>query len=190
MPATKTGRRPRLEADPQLGERIARWVAVGNFLKVAAAMEHVPERSLFDWLKRGERYAEHLEGGGAAEDVEVKYLEFLEVIRHAEAEAEAGAIARIREAMLGRGLRTVRDSEGQPVEVAFERDPDPKWAAWYLERKHNDRWGRATRPDATLTPDDGEDENLDATVDGLTAQLEQAHEKLAAIAANKERAAR
>jgi hypothetical protein len=58
---------------------------------------------------------------GAKPDGKKEYREFRESIKRAEAQAEVVSVARIRQAA----------NEGT-------------WqaAAWYLERKHGDRWGR------------------------------------------------
>ena len=58
---------------------------------------------------------------GAKPDGKKEYREFRESIKRAEAQAEVISVARIRQA----------ENEGT-------------WqaAAWYLERKHGDRWGR------------------------------------------------
>jgi transposase len=60
-----------------------------------------------------------------------KYVEFFNAIKEAEAVAENSYLEKIQKA-----------AEGDP-----EKDIKPVWqaAAWYLERKHPDRWGRRER---------------------------------------------
>lgn len=58
---------------------------------------------------------------GAKDDAKKEYREFRESIKRAEAEAEVRSVALIRQAADGGTWQA---------------------AAWYLERKHGDRWGR------------------------------------------------
>ena len=71
---------------------------------------------------------------GAKEDATKQYREFRESIKRAEAEAEVRSVALIRQAA---------DSGTWQA------------AAWYLERKHGDRWGRNDKIRQEVSGPDG-----------------------------------
>jgi transposase len=85
-------------------------IRAGNDKKVAAAMAGIGESTLYSWIEKAKET-----------DAEPEFLEFLESLTQAEAEAEVAAVARIQQA-------------GQ----------NGRWqaSAWWLERKYGERWGR------------------------------------------------
>lgn len=100
---------------PDRAARIIQAVKAGNFLNVAAKFANIGERTLSRWLSKGR---DHQDTGRTT-----IYSTFLRDVDAAECAAEVFAVAQIRQA-------------------AAEN-----WtaAAWYLERKYPDRWGRKDR---------------------------------------------
>jgi len=91
-------------------ERFLKSIRVGNDKKVAAAVAGISESTLYSWLEKGRQ-----------PDAEPEFLEFLESVTQAEAQAEVNAVGRIRQAA-----------------------DNGRWqaSAWWLERKYGERWGR------------------------------------------------
>jgi hypothetical protein len=116
----------------ELQKRICIYIADGNYAVTACAMAGISESVYYHWLQLGEK-------GGYKN---ARYVEFLESIKRAEAEAEA------------RNLRVIQ------VEVQ-----NRNWcaAAWYLERKHANRWGKQDRLKTELTGKGGEPVQIEGT---------------------------
>lgn len=102
------GRPSKLTEDVK--ERFLKSIRVGNDKKVAAAVAGISESTLYSWLEKGRQ-----------PDAEPEFLEFLESVTQAEAQAEVNAVGRIRQAA-----------------------DNGRWqaSAWWLERKYGERWGR------------------------------------------------
>ncbi len=96
---------------PALQRQICDSVRSGNWLETAAQAAGIDRDTLFSWKRKGRTDVEE----GRTSSI---YAEFVNPIARAEAECEAAGLARIR--------------------GAAERD----WraAAWYLERRHPERW--------------------------------------------------
>jgi hypothetical protein len=92
--------------------QIVKVVRAGNYLEVAAAYAGISKQSLSVWMRRGAREAR--------KGMETPYAEFSRAITEALAAAEIDDVLRIGQAAL------------------------TQWqaAAWRLERKFPDRWGR------------------------------------------------
>jgi hypothetical protein len=103
---------------PERIKKVAALVREGNYARQAAAASGIGESTYYLWLQQG-REAQAKTGTLTAH--EKRAVEFLEAIKSAEAAAEAEALSVIQ----GAG-----------------RDGTWQAAAWYLERKHADRWGR------------------------------------------------
>jgi transposase len=99
-------------------------IRAGNDKKVAAAMAGISESTLYSWIEQGKR-----------EDAEPEFLEFLESLTQAEAEAEVAAVARIQQAA-----------------------QNGRWqaSAWWLERKYGERWGRNDKIRQEISGPNGE----------------------------------
>lgn len=108
---------------PELTEKIVLAIKAGNYAKVAASMAGISEATYYSWLEQAK-----------APDADPEFLEFLESIERAEAEAEATAVIRIRQAA-----------------------DNGTWqaAGWLLERKHGERWGRNDKLRQEITGKDG-----------------------------------
>lgn len=111
---------------PEMIEKITKVIAAGNYANVACQFCGISEVTYYAWINRGIAEAERIEklnaqGVEALPDKkEGIYLKFLKAIRKAETEGEVAAVAHIRNAM------------GNSWQAA----------AWYLERKHHERYGR------------------------------------------------
>lgn len=110
---------------PERIERIANDVSAGNYAQVAARANGISIGSYFAWLKRAEEALAAAGEDGEVAEGEKIYVEFLEAIKQAEAEAERNAVAHIQKAA-----------------------PD-NWPAamTYLERRFSSRWARGERRD-------------------------------------------
>lgn len=101
-----------LKRHQEICDRVRNGVA-GHVAAVASGVSH---QTYYDWVTRGKR-------GDAP------YVDFLEDIKRAEAEAEERAVKIIVKAAL-----------------------DGTWqaSAWFLERKHADRWAKLKEKETTL----------------------------------------
>lgn len=107
---------------PELQDEICEALRAGNYLETAARRCGLAKSTLHLWLHRGRLEIDRLSENPRARmrKREAPYVEFSEAVKKAEADAETMAIAVI---MLA----------GKTQWQAM---------AWYLERKHFDRWGR------------------------------------------------
>lgn len=101
---------------PEAQKKIVNAISEGNYLETAAAIGGITYTTLNNWIKKGKAAS-----SGA-------YVEFLEAVKKAEAEAEALRVSRISRA-------------GQ--EGNWQAD------AWYLERRYPDRWGKRIQQEVT-----------------------------------------
>jgi hypothetical protein len=148
----------------------------------------VTDRTLLNWMRRGEQAAQELEHTG--EPVDHPHQEFVQFFRSfsaARAEVYLDAVATIQLAVRG---TPARNEAGEIV--GWERFPDWRAAAWFLEHGDPAQWGRATRTAldqaAEESPDDEED--IDAVYEHamqLVDQLaEQRKQRLAAEVRRRE----
>jgi hypothetical protein len=100
---------------PELGDQIVKLVAAGNYMETAASAAGISKDTLFAWLKKGAR--------DRRANKDTPLARFSDSVKKADAQAEA------------RDVLT--------IEAASKKN----WqaAAWRLERKHGDRWGRTTQ---------------------------------------------
>lgn len=123
---------------PEVQERIVMAVRAGATREVAAALVPVNVRTLYRWLSNGHKHENGLQS------------QLSQAIEKAEAEFEAEAILRVRQSSIGGEIiarkTTTRKDGAIVVEETYTR---PEWtaAAWLLERKYPDRWGRRERID-------------------------------------------
>ena len=115
---------------PQVQARIVQAIVGGNDITVAAAYAGIGKTTFYEWLERGRKEAARLAASSRAKpkDSETPFAEFADAIQKAQADAETRNVALIAKAA----------QEGT-------------WtaAAWWLERKHPDRWGRKDRHEVT-----------------------------------------
>jgi transposase len=111
---------------PEVQEDICAAIRAGNYIEPSAIRAGVSKSTLYSWLKKGKTEADRVDravavGRRAKVTAKLKpYVDFLDAVKKAEAEAEARDVAIISKAAM------------------------TQWqaAAWRLERKHYDRWGR------------------------------------------------
>jgi len=115
---------------PQVQAKIVQAIVGGNANVVAAAYAGIGESTYYAWLDRGRKEVTRLASSPWARPraTEMPFLEFLEAIEKAQADAEARNVALIAKAA-----------------------QDGTWtaAAWWLERKYPERWGRKDRHEVT-----------------------------------------
>ena len=102
--------------------KIISAIRAGNYIETAAAYAGINKSTLYDWLKRGEREKQRVQKtpGGRIRKKETPFVEFSNAVEKALAEAEVRDVAIIAKAA------------------------EDQWqaAAWRLERKFPDRWGK------------------------------------------------
>ena len=116
----------------ELTNKICDMLRAGNYLETAAAYAGIDKATLHRWMKRGARELERvqaIEGGAEIAEEEQMFVDFCNSIKKALAEGE------------------VRDM----VIISNAAKQDWKAAAWKLERKFPEKWGRKERLDANLT---------------------------------------
>lgn len=103
-------------------DKIVSAIRLGNYIETAAAYAGINKDTLYDWLKRGQREKEKKakDPNYQIPKYERKFVAFSDAVEKALAEAE------------------MRD-----VMIIYEAAKE-QWqaAAWRLERKFPDRWGR------------------------------------------------
>ena len=102
--------------------KIITAIRAGNYIETAAAYAGINKSTLYEWLKRGEREKQRVAKNPRyrIRKSEKPYVEFSNAVEKALAEAEIRDVAIIAKAA------------------------EEQWqaAAWRLERKFPDRWGR------------------------------------------------
>lgn len=103
-------------------EKIVQAIKAGNYIETAAAYAGISKSTLYEWLKRGERENQRVAKNPRyrIKKSEKPYVEFSNAIEKALAEAEIRDVAII----------------GKAAEEQWQA------AAWRLERKFPDKWGR------------------------------------------------
>jgi transposase len=120
--------------DPEIIARIVNALGAGNYLETAAAFAGISKQTLYRWLRRGARSRSGL------------HREFVDAVEKALAQAEVRDVATIARAASGYDVVKTIDVTGGDGKnrTTTERTREFAWqaAAWRLERKHPDRWGR------------------------------------------------
>ena len=101
--------------------RIISMIAAGSYAHVAAKANGIAESTFYDWMSRGQKADRDDDGNLLDPDRDSVFAEFSERVKEAEATAEI------------RNLALIQTAAGNGTWQA---------AAWYLERKYADRWGR------------------------------------------------
>lgn len=113
---------------PERREKIIQLIKAGNYLETATQAAGIDYSTFRNWMNRGEDALQRQSEGDKLTKVEKEFVDFVEHIQKAEAEAEA------------RNLMIINKAASDSWQAA----------AWYLERKHHDRWGRKDRVQADV----------------------------------------
>ncbi len=109
---------------PEVQARVVEALERGHYRSTAVRLAKISERTLYNWLERGEKGEE-------------PYAEFMQAIKEAEAVAEDNLLVAISTAQ-----------PGIPGEGGRGADP---WQsrAWVMERRWPKRWAARVRPAVT-----------------------------------------
>lgn len=119
---------------------ISKKLRVGNYVKTVATSIGISERTFYFWVERGEKANKLYEAGQKVSNEEKIYLQFLQSVRQAEAEAEVMIVAQI-----------------------FSQIPkDWKAGLELLARKYPERWARKEYLDFKGSFDQGPDKRKEA----------------------------
>ena len=115
----RTGRTPLLNAETH--ERIVSAVRAGSYLDDAASLAGIGRSTLYLWLAEGKKAEQKHDNGQKLSDRDTTYLEFMDAVESARAEAQLRNVAIIQ--------RAANEGTWQA-------------AAWFLERTNPRKWGR------------------------------------------------
>jgi len=117
----------------ELTEEIAKYLRAGNYIETTAALVGINRDSIYEWLKRGAAEQERLMKNPRARirKREKIFVEFSDTVKKAQAQSEAMLVGLV----------------GKAAEKNWTA------AAWRLERKFPDKWGRTERNVATAQDD-------------------------------------
>lgn len=122
-PKDKGGRPDKLT--PDVHERIVALTRAGNFMETAAAAAGIDRETLRQWLKKGARVLEDSD-----DPKELKFKAFADAVTEAAGASEATLLTLISNSARGGTWQA---------------------AAWILERKFPDRYGRRQKIDARVS---------------------------------------
>lgn len=114
-------------------EEIARHVEAGNYVEVALSLAGVNNPTFYQWMRKARQAEAEARDGGELTYSQKMYLKLRARMNEAEAIAENTRLA----------------------DITAAADHDPKWAAWFLERRFPGRWGKSQRLEIDQVPDDG-----------------------------------
>lgn len=125
---------------------IVTTVQAGNYLTTAAASVGIGRSTLFAWMKRGRQERSRLEAEASEGLVpeprasETPFVEFLDAVERAEAEAERYAVLVLRD------LMRPRDEDGNLRDERVRLQASTA----FLERKHPEGWSRGERAEVRM----------------------------------------
>lgn len=117
----------------ELIEEIAQYLRAGNYIETTAALVGIHRDSIYEWLKRGNAEIDRVSKSNRSRirKKEEIFVEFTDTVKKAQAQSEAMLVGLI----------------GQAAQKNWTA------AAWRLERKYPDKWGRTERNVATAQDD-------------------------------------
>jgi transposase len=115
----------------ELIEKAVKYIEQGNYIETVAAFLGISRQSFYDWIRRGSRNCEVLDAGNALDKKEEIYVDFFIAVEQARAVAEMA------------DLNIIKDAAEKRWEAA----------AWRLERRSPDKWGRRSEVKADVTHD-------------------------------------
>ena len=134
----------------EIQQKILQALAAGNYQDTAAAYAGISTSTFYNWLERGKTERVRISAGEKPKKTEEPYVEFVDAIESARAQAEVRSVALIQKA--------ANDGTWQA-------------AAWYLERSHPQRWGRLNRTEIS-GPEGGPIETK-IDIEALDAKIEE-----------------
>lgn len=174
-------RRGSRELTPEVHAIIVETVAKGNYKSTAAACAGIHGSTLHRWLELGQKDLE--------EEIDSPYSRLCHGVYMASGKAEAEALGQIRQAAEGyeeeRHESSFTDESGAAQKSVTTLKKEWQAAAWFLERKHPDRFGRKIANEISsppgqalvfvvkeaLPPDGGEDDSLIDDPHTVTAEI-------------------
>lgn len=136
---------------PALQKKIVGLIRDGNFAAQAAAACGISESTYYNWTRAGRAAEAKQQEGLKLTASEKSFLQFLQSIRVAEAQAEADAV--------------------QIVQAAA-RTGTYQAAQWFLERKHGSRWAKKNELQVETTIHDGAERKTKKTQEELLEELQ------------------
>jgi hypothetical protein len=137
---------------PEMEARVAQLLKAGNYFETTAVLVGKSKVTLYSWIRRGRRERHRLEEDSRAKErrSEAPFIAFLNAVEKAQAHAEVVDVAAI-----SAGAR-----------VSWQA------AAWRLERKFPERWGRRSHLKVALQREvDSFIADLKAALDPSTFQV-------------------
>lgn len=140
-------------------KNISALVAAGNTQEVAVAASAVSKSAFYNWMTRGRAEAEKIANGGTPDPKNRIYVELVDSIEKAHAEAEARMVSVVRTAAM-----------------------DGTWqaACWWLERTRHETYAKKDRSEVT-TVITGAVDSLAKVIDAAPALPGEAAHTLPAI---------
>lgn len=190
-PSAKKGGRPLLkntilDIDPDLINRISNAVKMGSYIEAAAAINGIGYSTLRSWVLKGKEHPDTLYGA------------FNRAMEKALSEADLRDLAMIDQNATGRPteyeyvairdndgkvlfdkdgkplMEIARDGDGRPIVKRSEIKADWRAAAWKLERRNPNRWGRWERQEqASILDAHKEQDRLNQPKDVITDEQRQ-----------------
>lgn len=147
---------------PEVLEDVRRLLPTALYLETVGDYLGIGRTSIHRWLKRGAKEKHRLERNSSAKPrkKEAIYLEFWNVYKRALAEGELYSIGVIRKAST-----TQVNAEGEVMQQG-------QWqaAAWQLERRFPDRWGRKDQLTMSRSTERELDAELARTLEEIAAR--------------------
>jgi len=174
-------RRGSRELTQEVHAIIVETVAQGNYKSTAAACAGIHASTLHRWLELGQNDLE--------QNIDSPYSRLCHGVYMATGKAEAEALGQIRQAAAGyeeeRHESSYTDETGATQKSITTVKKEWQAAAWFLERKHSDRFGRKIANEISsppgqalvfvvkeaLPPDGGDDDTLIDNPNQVTAEI-------------------
>lgn len=142
------GRKTKL--NDERADRIAQLIRAGNYSAVAAQSAGVSARTFWRWLSQAESIVPECE---AWEEAEAKWNDLApeDQALRAELQPKESEKPSDKDLMLYRFYKKVKEAEAEAEAAAVlqvrQAANNGVWqaAAWFLERKHKDRWSRSDK---------------------------------------------
>lgn len=158
----RIGRRPKL-LDDDVREHVLDAIARGATYQAAALAAGISRRTFYRWAERGQEALQQWEETGEIDPDDEPYLAFAQDLARAHAQGQVANVVRIDRAAEGGYVvksRTKRYRDPANGQLIEEREDDiapPDWraAAWILERRHPEAFGKAAEQIELSGPDGG-----------------------------------